>query len=89
MKSTASNQNKPHRLKTEEQPEKDSQSKLAGKLQVAMKLWNSIHEKSKILFTSGNEIKSVETPVWFVSEKFVCIYAGVILPISCIIDVVI
>jgi len=60
---------------------------LEDKLKLSMKLWNSIHEKSRILFSTGGRIRCLNTPVWFVSDKHVCICAGIILPISCIIDV--
>ena len=58
------------------------------KLKRAMLMWNTIHEKSKIIFKAPDGIKSVEASVWFVSDKYVCLYAGITLLVSSIIDVV-
>lgn len=69
-------------------PDRELQEKRYNKLICAMRLWNVVHEKSKIIFKAGEEIKSVDTPVWFVSEKYVCINAGVTILVSCILDVI-
>ncbi len=74
---------------TEVIPDKELQTKRYQKLQRAMQLWNVVHQKSKIIFRSGNEIRSVDTPVWFVSEKYVCINAGMTILVSCILDVLV
>jgi len=74
---------------TEVISDKELQKKRYHKLQRAMQLWNVVHEKSKIIFRSGKEIRSIETPVWFVSEKYVCINAGVTILVSCILDVLV
>ncbi len=69
-------------------PDRELQAKRYNKLICAMQLWNVVHEKSRIIFRSGGEIKTVDTPIWFVSEKYVCINAGVTVLVSCILDVI-
>jgi len=68
---------------------KEHHEKLYSKLQHAMKLSNTEHEKSEIVFKEKGEVKSLLTSIWFVSEKYVCINAGVILLISSILDVIV
>jgi hypothetical protein len=81
-------ENKPELTASEVLPNKELQNKRYNKLVCAMQLWKVVHEKSKIIFKAGGEIRSVITPVWFVSEKYVCINAGVTILVSCILDVI-
>jgi hypothetical protein len=67
---------------------KEHHERLYPKLQRAMQLSNVAHEKSEIIFKSDGKTKSLITSIWFVSEKYVCINAGVILLISSILDVI-
>jgi hypothetical protein len=70
-------------------PEKELRHTRYHKLIRAMRLWNSDHEECKIVFKAGDEIKTVQTAVWFVSEKHVCIKAGMTILVSCILDVIV
>ena len=69
-------------------PDMDLQTSRYHKLLRAMQLWNQLHEKTKIVFKAGGKIIYMETPVWFVSEKHVCINAGVTILVSCILEVI-
>jgi len=81
-------EDKQSQLVAEVLPDRELQKMRFQNLQKAMKLWNVLHEKSRIKFRSGEEIKTVDTPVWFVSEKYVCINAGITIMVSCILEVI-
>jgi len=70
-------------------PDKEFQKKRFINLQLAMYLWNGVYEKTKIVFKEKGIVKSIETPVWFVSEKYVRVSAGMTILVSCILDVII
>lgn len=57
------------------------------KLKVAMVIGNAMKYKCKIYFADESSNRLVETTVWFVSEKHVCMKSGITIPIERVIDV--
>jgi hypothetical protein len=66
---------------------KDDQQKRLEKLKTAMVLGNGFKHKVKIIFRDLHERRFVETTIWFVSDSHVTLKSGLIMPISCIEDV--
>jgi len=58
------------------------------KLQTAMFLWNDFQEKSKLIVKDKDGLKSLNTSVWYVTDKYVCLHAGITILVSCILDVI-
>ena len=58
------------------------------KLLRASILGNLEKEKCKILFRSDKGVKYVETTIWAVTDKYVCLKGGVAILISAIIEVI-
>ena len=55
-----------------------------GDLHKAMLLGNSYHYKVRIVFETIEGTKSVETTVWFATEKFIMLKGGSVIPVRCI-----
>ena len=53
----------------------------------ALKLGNAYHGKVKITFQTRSGVKSVETTVWAVGDRYVSLKAGIHIPISSILEV--
>ncbi len=66
----------------------DEQHKRLEKLKTAMVLGNGFKHKVKIIFRDLQERRVVETTIWFVSDSHVTLKSGLVMPISCIEDVV-
>jgi hypothetical protein len=63
----------------------DEMTRRAMDLHKAMILGNEYHYKVKILFqTEEGEMKSVETTVWYTSDKFVMLKGARTIPVQCI-----
>jgi len=60
---------------------------LQDKLLEAMKLGNLHHVKVAIIFRDDESMKRVETTIWAVGGKYICLKGGMWLPISRIADV--
>ena len=60
---------------------------LESKLLDAMKLGNLHHGKVAIIFRDDEGYKRVETTIWAVGAKYICLKGGMWLPISRIVDV--
>lgn len=60
----------------------DQDPKIIEKLNFAMRAGNGNHVKYKIDFQSSSGTKTVETTVWAVGEKYVCLKGGVWIPIA-------
>jgi hypothetical protein len=60
---------------------------LETKLLDAMKLGNLHRGKVAIIFRDDESYKRVETTVWAVGAKYICLKGGMWLPISRIVDV--
>jgi len=63
---------------------KESRVDRKAELEKAMILGNSEHVKYKIIFTTTDGLKEVETTVWATTEENVTLKGGVIIPISAI-----
>lgn len=61
----------------------------AQALQGAAILGNTEKQKCKIVFHAEEGDRAVETTVWAVTDKYVCLKGGLTLLIACIIDVII
>jgi hypothetical protein len=59
------------------------------KLKTAMVLGNSYKSKCNIVFEDINGLKNVETTIWMANDMHIVLKGGIILPISCIRDVII
>lgn len=66
---------------------KDDQQKRLEKLKTAMVLGNGFKHKVKVIFRDLQERRVVETTIWFVSDSHVTLKSGLVMPISCIEDV--
>ncbi len=60
---------------------------LESKLMDAMKLGNLHHGKVAIIFRDDEGYKRVETTIWAVGAKYICLKGGMWLPVSRIVDV--
>lgn len=60
---------------------------LRGKLVDAQRLGNEFKSKATIVFNSVDGPLRVETTVWSVTDKYVQIKSGVLIPLSAIIQV--
>jgi hypothetical protein len=60
---------------------------LESKLLDAMKLGNLHHGKVAIIFRDDEVYKRVETTIWAVGAKYICLKGGMWLPVSRIADV--
>ena len=56
-------------------------------LDLAMRAGNSNHIKYRIEFASNSGNKTVDTTVWAVGEKYICLKGGVWLPIASIYNI--
>ena len=65
----------------------DQNSEIKNKLETAAKLGNNYHSKVGIFFHDDEGPKRIETTVWAVGTKFICLKGGLWLPISRIEDV--
>ena len=60
---------------------------IKSKLENAAKLGNNYHSKVGIYFHDDDGPKKIETTVWAVGAKFICLKGGLWLPISKIEDI--
>ncbi|MFN6038139.1 MAG: hypothetical protein ACK452_06705 [Bacteroidota bacterium] len=56
-------------------------------LQYAMRFGNSLKHKVAILFKDINDLKTVETSIWYADNQFVVLKGGVVLPVKRIMNV--
>lgn len=59
------------------------------KLNLGMKLGNLEKNKCRIIFHSQEGDNYVETTIWALTDKYICLKGGVTLLIACILDVII
>jgi hypothetical protein len=67
--------------------ELDQNSDLIDRLKKASVLGNIHHSKVIIYFLDDDNPKKVETTIWAVGTKFICLKGGVWIPISNIVDI--
>ncbi len=65
----------------------DQSSEIKSKLENAMLLGNNYQTKVGILFHDDEGPKKIETTIWAVGTKFICLKGGLWLPISRIEDI--
>lgn len=58
------------------------------KLRSAMLLGNNEHQKCKIVFRSKEGDTAIETTIWAVTDKYICLKGGLALLIASIIEVI-
>lgn len=59
----------------------------AAKLNGAVRLGNEFKSKAYITFQTDQGAKKIETTVWSVTERFLQIKNGVLIPLSSLIDI--
>ena len=59
------------------------------KLHLGMILGNAYKTKVRIIFKGLNRINAVDTTIWATTDKNIVLKGGVLLPVSCILQVVI
>jgi len=62
-------------------------SELRYKLQSAVRLGNEFKSKSTITFNTLNGPKRVETTVWMLTEDYIQLKNGVLIPLSSLLDI--
>lgn len=65
----------------------DHSSDLRSKLQSALRLGNEFKSKTNIVFMTDDGPKRIETTVWSVTDKYMQIKAGVLLPLTSLIAI--
>lgn len=60
-----------------------------SKLSQAVILGNIEKEKCKIIFHAQEGDSYVETTIWAVTDKYICLKGGVTLLVACILDVIV
>lgn len=61
---------------------------LSSQLQKASVLGNSERVKVSIIFVADSGLKRVDTTIWAVGTKFICLKGGVWIPIPRIVEVI-
>jgi hypothetical protein len=62
----------------------EARAERKAELEKAMILGNSEHVKYKIIFTTTDGMKEVETTVWATTEDTITLKGGVVIPIAAI-----
>lgn len=57
-------------------------------LQKAVILGNTEKQKCKIVFHANEGVSYVETTVWAVTDKYICLKGGITLMIACVIEII-
>ena len=65
----------------------DHTKELNNKLRGAMRLGNEFKSKASIIFQTDQGVKRVETTVWAVTEHFIQLKNGVVIPVKSLIDI--
>lgn len=65
----------------------DHSEELKSKLENAMRLGNEFKSKATIVFQTEEGKKRVETTVWAVTENYIQIKSGVVIPTKSLIDI--
>ncbi len=67
--------------------EVDGTEKFLSKLSSAQRLGNEFKSKASLTFMTADGPKKVETTVWSLTEKYIVLKAGVLIPLRSLIDV--
>ena len=65
----------------------DHSLELRGKLQNALRLGNEFKSKTSITFMTQSGPKRIETTVWSLTDKYLQIKGGILLPVSSLIAI--
>ena len=65
----------------------DHSSDLRSKLQSALRLGNEFKSKTNIVFMTDQGPKRIETTVWSLTDKYLQIKSGVLLPLKSLIAI--
>lgn len=65
----------------------ENQAELKRQLQSAMRLGNEFKSKTKITFMTLDGPKSVETTVWTVTDLYIQIKSGVVIPLGSLLKI--
>ncbi len=67
--------------------DQDHSSELSGKLYSAQRLGNEFKSKADITFNTREGVKTVNTTVWSVTEKYLQLKNGIHIPLNSLIDI--
>jgi hypothetical protein len=65
----------------------DQRSMLRQKLNNALRLGNEFKSKCNIVFQTSDGPKRIETTVWTLTEDYLQIKSGVVIPLTSLIDI--
>ncbi len=66
----------------------DNSEKWIEKLSYAVRLGNEFKGKTAITINTDQGMRTVETTVWSLTDKYIQLKGGVLIPLTCIVDVV-
>ncbi|WP_276090553.1 hypothetical protein [Pedobacter sp. JY14-1] len=67
--------------------DQDHSRELSGKLYSAQRLGNEFKSKADITFNTREGVKTVNTTVWSVTEKYLQLKNGIHIPLNSLIDI--
>jgi hypothetical protein len=67
--------------------EQNHTEELRGKLNSAQRLGNEFKSKADITFNTRDGVRTVNTTVWSVTEKYVQLKNGIHIPLNSLIDI--
>ncbi|MGJ1203415.1 hypothetical protein [Sphingobacterium lactis] len=67
--------------------EEDRSAHFASKLQGAVRLGNEFKSKTDIVFNTEDGPKRIETTVWSLTDKYIQIKNGILIPLKSLIEV--
>lgn len=67
--------------------DQDHSGELSGKLYSAQRLGNEFKSKADITFNTREGVKTVNTTVWSVTEKYLQLKNGIHIPLNSLIDI--
>ena len=67
--------------------EEDRSNFWKEKLEYAVRLGNEFKSKTNITFNTSEGPKTVETTVWSLTENYIALKAGILIPLNSLIDV--
>ena len=65
----------------------DNSNKFMTKLQNALRLGNEFKSKTAIVFNTEDGPKRIETTVWSLTDKYLQIKHGILIPLKSLIDI--
>jgi hypothetical protein len=65
----------------------DNSDKFMAKLQNALRLGNEFKSKTDIVFNTEDGPKRIETTVWSLTDKYIQIKHGILIPLKSLIEI--